>query len=265
MAIALVVTALLAAIALAIASLQARGLSAAALAMGRDMDMRDMSRYWAFPWLQASGLLGLALMAFAAPVGIWNSLRQTQGQRPPPMMKRLHRQVSVAVVLLIIAHAVLTALDAMGDSWRTVLIPGTWASQGWPEAVTGYNTGILAAYATLIFAASYYLGALRPGFWNWLQWHRIMWLAYGLSVWHALILGLDVGYYGWMRPAIWIAVAVTAILLGLRAKAEVRRPDRESRILTRSGWAVVLGASILAATFALIVVLSGNADLVRTV
>lgn len=43
-------------------------------------------------------------------------------------------EISLLVIGLVIVHVVATALDAMGDSVKTVLIPWQWANQGWPEA-----------------------------------------------------------------------------------------------------------------------------------
>jgi hypothetical protein len=48
---------------------------------------------------------------------------------------QLHRHLALLVIGLVAVHVVATALDAMGDSWKTVLIPGQWAQLGWPQAV----------------------------------------------------------------------------------------------------------------------------------
>jgi predicted ferric reductase len=248
----------------AIARLQEQGASAAAIAMGRDMDMRDMSRYWAFPWLQASGLVAMAGMFLAAPMALWASLRGAQGAVVAGWL-RAHRQLSVAVVVLVCAHVVLTALDNMGDSWRTVLIPGAWAALGWPEAVTGYNTGILAMYAMLVFAGSYYFGGLRLGSSRWALLHRLMLVAYASSVWHALSLGLDVAFYGWIRPFIWLWQLPCLGLLALRALQAARASARVRSFTGAGAWCALGAASGAAFAAVAWVVLSGNFDCVRTV
>lgn len=265
MAVALTATTLVLGIGVAITLLQSRGQSAAALAMGRDMDMRDLSRYWAFPWLQATGLVGLLGLFVATPLGLWTALRRAQGKGDLANLVLVHRRISVAVLLLVLLHVVLTTLDNMGDTLRTVLVPGAWADQGWPEAVTGYNTGIFALYAFLLLAASYYLGGLRMGYSRWRWLHRAMWVAYGASVWHALILGLDVDYYAGVRPVIWAWQLPCAVLLLARALVAAKAARAARQRAGFLAWIAISGASAIGALAVLVLVASGNFDIVRTV
>ena len=175
-------------------ALQSVGKSAAAIAMAADMNMRDMAIFWSFPILQASGLTGLLFAYVAALLGLWQATLKGAGRAPGPWLDRLHRHVALLVVGLVLVHILATSLDAMGDSWRTVLIPGTWARQGWPQAVTGYNTGILAVYLLLLAAPSFYLRSWL-GAHRWRLLHRLVLVFYLLTIWHAMILGLDLAYY----------------------------------------------------------------------
>ena len=187
-----------------IAYLQSLGESAAARAMP-EMGMRNTAVYWSFPVLQATGVTGL-LFAYASVLrGLLQSGRApAQFPLDRRQIDRLHRQLALLVIGLVGVHVVATALDAMGDSWKTVLIPGQWAQLGWPQAVWGYNLGIFAMYILALTAPTFYLRRIiSPGRWRFL--HRFVLFFYVLSLWHALILGLDVGYYSWMRPATWLA------------------------------------------------------------
>jgi predicted ferric reductase len=233
--------------------------------MGKDMDMRDMSRYWAFPWLQATGLAGMAGLLLSVPLGLWTALGRASAGIETVRIARFHRQLSVAVLVLVALHVVLTTLDGMGDSWRTVLVPGSWARQGWPEATMGYNTGIFALYCMTLFAASFYLGGLRIGAERWRWLHRTMWLAYGLSVWHALILGLDVAYYAWVRPLLWTWQIPCIGLLLARSYRGFAAAIALRRLFVAAAWAMVGAACALGGVAIVLLVGSGRFDFVPTV
>jgi hypothetical protein len=250
-----------------IAHLQALGESAAAQAMP-DMGMKNMALYWSFPILQASGLTGL----FFAYVSVFLGLLQS-GRAPSwfPMsnrqIDRLHRQLALLVIGLVVVHVVATAFDAMGDSWKTVLIPGQWALLGWPQAVWGYNLGIFALYILALTAPTFYLRRIiRPGRWRFL--HRFVLVFYVLSLWHALILGLDVGYYAWIRPTLWL---VQLPLLALFIKrllqpTQNRRNFSPARLMwlgaIRFG---LVGLSVAGMIAILVIVLAGQSGFIHTV
>src|SRR5579872_1071586 len=122
-----------------IAHLQSQGRSAAALGMA-DMHMNNMRKFWSFPLLQASGLTGLFFAWASAMLGLQRSSRALPWlPLSYRQVDRLHRQISLLVLALVGVHVVTTALDAMGDSWKTVLIPGEWGHLGWPQAVWAYD------------------------------------------------------------------------------------------------------------------------------
>jgi len=255
------------AVAARIYALQSAGRSAAAIAMAADMNMRDVKTFWSFPLLQASGLIGLLFAYVAALLGLWQANLKAAGRIPKRWLEPLHRHVALIVVGLVIAHMLTTSLDAMGDSWRTVLIPGTWAQKGWPQAVTGYNTGIAAAYVLLLVAPSFYL----RGFFGARRWrvlHRLVLVFYLLSIWHAMILGLDLAYYAWLRPLIWLAQIPLLILLMRRLyRSIMTSPTRIGlrALLVRSACAGLFLASAAATAGVLFIVLTGRSGFIPTV
>jgi len=250
-----------------IRNLQAQGKSAAALAMS-DMHMEQMHKFWAFPVLQATGLAGLIWAYVGVALGLFES-GKTVSWFPlsRPRVDRLHRQISLLVLALMTAHVVATALDAMGDSWKTVLIPWQWANQGWPQAVTGYTTGIVAFYLALLLGPTYYLRRLI-GVTRWRFLHRFVVVVYILSFWHAMILGLDVSHYGWVRPFMWLmqipllVLFVRRLLQPAAGSRGLSRRRVQARAATARGLAVASGVAIVAVAA---IVATGNSDFIHTV
>jgi predicted ferric reductase len=246
---------------------QAQGRSPAAVAMASE-HMDNMGKFWSFPLLQASGLTGLVFAYLSVLLGLQQSARAL-GWLPLSyrQIDRLHRQISLLVIALVLVHVVTTALDAMGDSWKTVLIPWQWASQSWPQAVWGYTLGIIAVYLLALVAPTFYLRRLiGTGRWRFL--HRFVIIFYAFSIWHALILGVDIGHYLWIRPLIWLA-QIPLLALVIRRLA---LPVRNSTRLTPARLAVVRGArytliacSVIAIAAALIIATTGHSGLIATV
>jgi predicted ferric reductase len=250
-----------------IAHLQALGQSAAAIAMP-DMHMKNMATFWSFPMLQASGLTGLFFAYFSIVLGLLQSGR-TPSWFPLSysQIDRFHRQLGLLIVGLVSVHVVATVLDAMGDSWRTVLIPGQWAYLGWPQAVLGYNLGIFAIYILALTAPTFYLRRMiRPDRWRFL--HRFVLVFYLLSFWHALILGLDVGAYGWIRPVMWIA-QLPLLALCIRRLLEPRQNQRHFSPLRQMFSRVIryglVGISAAGIVTILAIVLTGQSGFIPTV
>ena len=247
--------------------LQSIGKSAAAIAMAADMDMRKMGTYWSFPILQSSGLVGLLFAYVGALLGLWQAINKTAGRSLTLVIERVHRHVALFVVVLVLVHMVATALDAMGDSWRTVLIPGTWSKQGWSAAVTGYNTGIAAVYLLLLVGPSYYLrGLLGPKRWRFI--HYFVLGFYVLSIWHAMILGLDLAHYVWLRPTIWLLQIPICVLLMIRLYRPMRTPVTKAGFLGSLSRVVGVGLFVLSAAIAaglVYVVVTGRSGFIATV
>lgn len=250
-----------------IARLQSQGRSPAAEAMA-SMGMQNMGKYWSFPILQASGLIGLVAAWLAVLLGLQQSGRSASWvPLTYRQIDRLHRQISLLVLGLVGVHVLATVLDAMGDSWRTVLIPGEWAHLGWPQAVWGYDTGIFALYLLVLLAPTFYVRrTVGPNRWRFL--HRFIIAFYGLSVWHALILGLDVAHYLWIRPVIWLAqvpvlaLFIRRLLAPARSEGSVPGFPRNSSALARYTLVALSGLGIVAV---ILVVATGHSDLIATV
>ena len=250
-----------------IARLQAHNDSPAAISMS-SMHMNNMTKYWSFPVLQASGLAGLAFAYLGAILGLQQSGRAASWfPLSYRQIDQVHRQLSLLVIGLVAVHVLATALDAMGDSWKTVLIPGQWASLGWPQAVWGYNIGIFAVYLLVLVAPTFYLRRMI-GVRRWRFLHRFVLVFYGLSLWHALILGLDIGAYSWVRPAIWVLQVPLLILLIRRLRSPLRSdrkmsPGRHLAVLAvRYGLQAASAAAIVAIAS---LVLTGQSGFIATV
>lgn len=255
------------ALAVLIWHLQAHGKSAAAIAMpGEHMD--NMARFWSFPLLQASGLTGLVFAYLSVLLGLQQSARALSWlPLSYRQIDRLHRQISLLVLGLAAVHVITTAADAMGDSWKTVLIPWQWASQGWPQAVWGYTLGIVAVYLLVLLAPSFYLRR-RMGTARWRFLHRFVIVCYALSVWHALILGADIGYYPWIRPLIWLAQIPLLALFTRRLLLPARAGGRLSpaRLAALRGARYTLAAiSVMAIVTVLALVSTGHSGVITIV
>jgi sulfoxide reductase heme-binding subunit YedZ len=241
--------------------LQAQGRSAAAVGMS-SMHMEQMGVYWAFPILQASGIASLIWAYAGVLLGLLES-----GTQPAwwPWRRertdRIHRQISLLVIGLILVHAVATVFDAMGDGWLSAFVP--W-QQSWTEATFAYNLGIFALYVAVLVGPTYYLRR-RIGPVRWRFVHRFALLVYILSVWHTLLLGLDVNYYPWARPLTWLAQIPLLVLFIRRLLHPARQAAR-----ARHAWSTGLryglaGLSVAAVVAISVLVVTGHATFPATV
>ena len=238
-------------------NLQAQDKSPAALDMA-SMHMNRMNIFWSFPILQASGLAALMWAYVGVLLGLmvsgrnvsWFPLTKTQ-------TNRLHRQISLLVIGLILVHAVATAFDAMGDNFKSAFIP--WQAT-WTAATFGYNLGIFALYLALLLGPTYYLRG-KLGVRTWRFAHRFTLVIYILSVWHTLILGADIAYYSWIRPFIWLA-QIPLLVLFMRRLLQPAHTVKNSSAGTqawvkaiRYGLVALSGAAIVAVV---VIVVTGN-------
>jgi hypothetical protein len=242
-----------------IAGLQAQDRSAAALSMA-SMHMNRMSVFWAFPILQAAGIAALIWAYAGVALGLtesgrgiaWLPLRRRE-------LDRLHRHISVLVIVLIAIHALATAFDAMGDSLATVLVPG---QESWGAAKWAYDLGIIAFYLALLLGPTYYLRRrIGPRAWRFA--HRFVVVVYILSVWYTLILGADVEHYGWVRPFIWLVQIPLLALLGWRLTHPASRGRTRSGAVIRYGLTAVCAAAAIGIVIA--VGTGGYASLVASI
>jgi DMSO/TMAO reductase YedYZ heme-binding membrane subunit len=204
---------------------QAADRSAAAIAMPT-MHMNRMDVFWSFPLLQAAGLAALIWAYIGVALGLMESggaARWSWLPLTPVQRLRLHRHISLLVLGLILVHVFATAVDAMGDNLLTVLIPG---QAGWAQARFAYDIGIIALYLAVLVGPTYYIRR-RIGPTRWRLIHRLAIVVYVLSVWHALLLGADIAFYGWVRPFMWL-MQIPLLLLFVRRVLEAARVSRAS-------------------------------------
>lgn len=245
-------------------SQQSHGTSPGAVAMP-DMGMTDMTTYWSFPILQASGLVGLVTAWISVGLGLQQSRKSSRFLGMDyRTIDQVHRQVALLTLGLVIVHVVATAFDAMGDSWRSVLWFNGWATD-WPDANWGYNIGVFAFYTLLLLGPTFYLRR-RMGVNRWKFLHRFILVFYVLSVWHALILGLDVAAYAWVRPVIWLAQIPLLWFLSRRftTLAQANRAAGRGAIGYLTSMAIVV-ASYVAMVACLAIVVTGRSDFILTV
>jgi len=238
---------------------QAAGVSPAAKAMS-DMAMNNMGVYWAFPVLQATGIAALIWAYLGVCLGLLESgkpvrwLPLTRAQ-----VDRVHRQISLLVLSLILIHAVTTAFDQMGDNAKTAFLP--W-QEPWSAAVFGYNTGIFAFYLALLVGPSYYLRRrIGPARWRFV--HRFALVVYVLSLWHTLLLGADFAYYEWIRPVTWLAqVPLLGLFVRRLLMPRGARHEQASQAVARAiGRYGLAAAGAGAALAVVVVVVTGHAGL----
>ena len=246
--------------------LQSQDRSAAALGMS-SMHMNKLRTFWSFPILQASGLVGIVTAYFAVLLGLQQSRRAVGWLKLDyRTIDSLHRQIALLTLGLVIVHAVATVFDAMGDSWRTVFWVNGWANAktGWPAAVWGYDVGIIAFYALLLLGPTFYLRR-KIGVNNWKYLHRFVLIFYIGSIWHSLILGLDMSYYKWVRPLTWLLQIPLFWLLAKRFKELAKKNENiksGSKYLISQALVGIAYAGILAV---LVIVFSGNSDFIANI
>ncbi len=247
-------------------NLQSHDKSPAALGMP-GMHMNKMGTFWSFPILQASGLVGLITAYIAVLLGLQQSRRAVGWLKLDYLtIDQLHRQIALLTLGLVMVHAVATVFDAMGDSWRTALWFNGWANPktGWPAAVWGYDVGIIAFYALLLLGPTFYMRR-KFGTQNWKYLHRFILIFYVGSIWHSLILGLDMSYYKWVRPLTWLLQVPLLWLIAKRFN-ELAKKNSEKKFGSNSVVSQTLVGIAYAGILAvLIIVFSGNSDFIANI
>ena len=126
---------------------------------------------------------------------------------------------------------------------------------------------IVAFYLALLLGPTYYLRRLI-GVTRWRFLHRFVVVVYILSFWHAMILGLDVSHYGWVRPFMWLmqipllVLFVRRLLQPAAGSRGLSRRRVQARAATARGLAVASGVAIVAVAA---IVATGNSDFIHTV
>ncbi len=224
--------------------------------------------------VQASGLAALLWAYAALLLGLLVSTRPprpSMPSRPGGRRRRphrsalrwragtvtLHRQLSMAVIALTLAHALTFAWATPEGSVVVALVPWTAAYQQ-----LGYTLGVLALYLAVILGPSFYLRR-RIGRRTWLVAHQLAAVSYALSLWHALFLGSDLRAEGVPRTLTWAAQLPLLVLLVARLQRPLR-PSDELDAARRAGrfggrrHALARGLLVLAiaGTFAVVLVMT---------
>jgi sulfoxide reductase heme-binding subunit YedZ len=170
--------------------------------------------------LRATGVTALAWSFAGLILGLLVGLRL-----PRPLLARraaavvVHRQLNLAVLVLILAHLMSFAVLTPGGSWLVALLPQTAA-----VGPLGYSAGVVAFYLAIVLGPSYYLRH-RIGRRAWLVAHQFAALVYALALWHTLVLGADARVDGVDRTLLWVLQLPLLALFGLRLYRPLRPAD----------------------------------------
>jgi predicted ferric reductase len=177
---------------------------------------------------------------------------------------QLHRHLSIATLVLVLVHAFATLKDAMGDSWKSVFLFDGWANPktGWPAAVWGYNLGVFGFYAILILGPTFYLRRkLGVQFWKFV--HRFIILFYVASLWHTFILGVEFGYYKWLRPVVWLLQLPVLYYLANRFNDLADKNHHQKSSLKFAIPKILQIAFLLSSIAIVILVLTGHSTFIK--
>jgi methionine sulfoxide reductase heme-binding subunit len=194
--------------------LQAHDRSAPALEMS-SMHMNRGTKFWAVPLLQASGFAALIWAYLGLTLGLLEPAAAARSHWLPftgSTRVRLHRQISLLVLGLILVHAIATACDAMGDNIVTAFVP---FEETYKPVVWSFDLGIFALYLGVLVGPTYYARRL-VGTNRWRTVHRLAGVVYLLALWHALLIGDDVAHYPWVHPLIWLLQIPLLLLFAQR-------------------------------------------------
>jgi sulfoxide reductase heme-binding subunit YedZ len=204
----------------------AAGVNAAAIEMP---DMVRNGGVWAYSASQALGWSALLwswltiLLGLALPITARGLRARLRAQ-----LEQLHRSMSLTLVGLMLAHALLLLWDKMGDTlvsdfvpWATSYVPGRF-----PQAL-----GIVSLYMAVLFGLSFYVRD-RIGLGLWRVLHRYFAPAvYVLALWHAFAYGSDVKGRNALWACLWAMQAPLAVAFAWRLAVPLgRRFDRWPRL-----------------------------------
>lgn len=172
--------------------------------------------------IRASGLVALLwayvglLLGLAVGIAMWHG--RLRGWRPRTIA--LHRQLDVAVIALMLLHALVFAFASPGGSLLVALVPGTSAG-----STLGYTLGVVGLYLAAFLGPTYYLRD-RIGRWVWLALHQLVALSYAASLWHAIDLGSTLRLAGGVRAFTALAQIPLLVLIPVRLFRPHRLADR---------------------------------------
>jgi methionine sulfoxide reductase heme-binding subunit len=236
-------------------NLQSHNASAAAVGMS-DMHMNNMAKFWAIPVIQGSGMAAILAAFISILFGLQQSRKATGWLNLNyQSIDRLHRHLSLLVLVLVTIHVWATWADATGSVCTGVF----WFNQceaAWPDAVWAYDLGIFGFYLAILLGLSYYLRH-KIGVQLWKFAHRFTILFYVASVWHTLVLGLaKEDYPVYFRPVFWLMQLVVLWFMAKRFR-EMLKKNAPKSLASKLTISALIGLCGLASIFVLATVVVG--------
>ena len=159
---------------------------------------------------RATGVILLILMSVAVALGVLSTKRTSSQVWPRFVTQRLHRNISLLVVAMLVAHASAAIIDGYVDlTWMDAAVPGFAGYEPLWEAF-----GAIALDLTLLTVATS-LMRHRFGLKRWRAIHLTTYLAWVCGLVHGLGIGTD-------QRSTW-SVAITTICIGLVVGAGILR------------------------------------------
>ena len=181
------------------------------------IEMPDMVRnggVWPYSASQALGWAALLWSWLTIHLGLALPIcRRLRRRRLRARLEALHRSMSLTVIGLMLAHALLLLWDQMGDTLVSDFVPyaTSYAPGRFPQAL-----GIFSFYLAVLLGPSFYLRSrLGPVLWRVLH----QWLVpsvYVLALWHTLSYGSDVKHEAGLTAALWAMQVPLAATLAWR-------------------------------------------------
>lgn len=170
-------------------------------------------------WLvsRASGLVALTLITLSVTIGLVMAARLGR-QTSRTLLAGLHEQLALSALVAIAVHG----LTLLGDPWLHPGLRGIGVpfALGYRPLYTGL--GIIGGYLAALLGLSFYVRG-RIGRRVWRRMHRLMVVAYGLALVHAVGAGTDSSTPA-VRTALILSAVPIALLLAYRIAAARRRP-----------------------------------------
>ena len=167
---------------------------------------------------RAFGITAMLLLAASVGLGLAMSGRLVRRPGWPARLKRAHESLTLVTVAMIAVHAGLLLFDAyLRPGLAGIAVPFLL-----PYRPLFTGAGIIAGWATALFAASFYVRRWI-GTKTWRVLHRFTVLAYGLALVHVAGAGTDAAR-PWMLALLTGLTAPIAFGLSYRILSRPRSP-----------------------------------------
>jgi sulfoxide reductase heme-binding subunit YedZ len=196
------------------------------------------SAYWYLT--RATGAVALVLLTISVVLGILGPLRFTAGPRWPRFaIDSLHRDISLLVIVLLVAHIITSVLDTFAPiKLVDAIIPFTSAYRPLWVGIGALSFDLIIA---LVITS---LARRRLGYGAWRAIHWLAYVSWPVAVLHGVGTGSDTKQWWMLALTALCVVAVTAAVL-----ARIAQSDGEWRV-PAFGLAVVAPLGIALFTFA---------------